>query len=225
MTRILRVIARNVDFRAEDVVVRANVTARNFGRRLIERNRGLRIRKQTENRLLINLVERRCVRIEHLGFSCCRRNLCGALVKEVRTDRTVVHKLVPAIGEFNCNSLRVSALGSVAVRIKIRIQPDTHDRFHIDRIRIVLCLQFEGVGVIAAVQRRSVVGFQLNLTRCEVCLRHILIRDHENSIVIATGLAGTRSGRHKVCDNSRRNRPRIQARRVIVVLQPCSRYQ
>ena len=45
MTRILRVIARNVDLRAEDVVVRANVTARNFGRRLIERNRGLRIRK------------------------------------------------------------------------------------------------------------------------------------------------------------------------------------
>ena len=143
MTRILRVIARNVDLRAEDVVVRTNVTTRNFGRRLIKRNRGLRIRKQTENRLLVNLVEGCCVRIEHLGFPCCRRNLCGALIKEVRADRTVVHELIPAVGEFNRNPLRISALGSVAVRIKIRIHPDTHDRFHIDRIRIVFCLQFE----------------------------------------------------------------------------------
>ena len=143
MTRILRVIARNVNLRTEDVIVRANIPTRNFGRRLIERNRGLRIRKQTENRLLVNLVEGCRVRIKHLGFACCRRNLCGALVKEVCADRTVVHELIPAVGEFNRNPLRISALGSVAVRIKIRIQPDTHDRFHIDRIRIVLCLQFK----------------------------------------------------------------------------------
>ena len=47
VTRVLRVIACNIDLGAEDIVVRANVTARDLGRRLIERNRGLRVGKQT----------------------------------------------------------------------------------------------------------------------------------------------------------------------------------
>ena len=175
VTRVLRVIACNVYLGAEDVVVRAYISARDLGRRLIERNRGLRVGKQTQNCLLVNLVKGCCIRIQHLGFSCCRRNLCGALVKEVRADRSVIHELVSAVCKFNRNALRVSALSPVAVRIEIRVHPDTHDRLHIDRIRIVFCLQFEQDAVITAVQRRSVVGFQLNFARCKVFLRHILI--------------------------------------------------
>ena len=47
VTRVLRVIACNVYLGAEDVVVRAYISARDLGRRLIERNRGLRVGKQT----------------------------------------------------------------------------------------------------------------------------------------------------------------------------------
>ena len=47
VTRVLRVVACNIDLGTENVVVRANISARDLGRRLIERNRGLRVGKQT----------------------------------------------------------------------------------------------------------------------------------------------------------------------------------
>ena len=97
------------------------------------------------------------IRIEHLCLAGCRRNSGRALVKEIRSDRSVIHKLVSTVRKFNRNALRISALGSVAVRIEVRIHPDTHDRFHIDRVGIVLCLQLESETIVTAVKGCAVI--------------------------------------------------------------------
>ena len=136
----------------------------------------------------------RCIvwRIEHLCFVCTRSGLGRRRIAELSAAGRILNELVVVVRGLDIDTLGVPAV-AVAVGIELGVKPSTRHRFHIDRIRGIICLKFETQTVDIAIPARP----QILSRNRQFVLRYPVGRNHKNSVVCVSRLSGTGSRGNK----------------------------
>ena len=131
-------------------------------------------------------------RIKHLRLIGARAGLCGGRISELRTAWRILYQLVVVVCGLDIDPFGVPAV-AVTIGIELGVEPDTRHRFHVDRIRGIICLKFETQTVDIAIPARS----QILSRNRQFVLRYLIGGNHQYAVVCMSRLSGTGSRGNK----------------------------